>query len=90
MGGTKNDRLWEAAGTIVGFAACTAIAVQIVHLFAVRTSVSLSLPYTAMYVVVFLFWVFYGLRFKRIAVWLTNIVGLMLQMILLIGYFMFL
>lgn len=85
----KNERAWEVAGTLVGISTSIAILLQIIHLFQVQSSSSLSIAYLSLFILIFGFWTFYGFRFKRIAVWLTNIIALCLQAVLLAAYFLF-
>ena len=77
------DSVFEATGTVVGFAASLLIAIQI-HAELVRESQStLSICYVGGFMLIFLFWTVYGLRFKRLAIWLTNGTATVLQATLL-------
>jgi uncharacterized protein with PQ loop repeat len=86
----ENEKLWEIGGTLVGISTSIAILLQIIYLFHTRDSSSFSLAYLSIFILIFGFWTAYGFRFKRIAVWLTNVIALCLQAVLLITYFMFL
>lgn len=85
----KGERYWEVAGTLIGLSTSIAILLQIIHLFQVRSSSSLSVAYVSLFILIFGFWTLYGFRFKRIAVWLTNMIALCLQVFLLTAYFFF-
>lgn len=79
-----SDRAWESAGTIVGLAACSFIALQLYHEWLSESASSLSPFHLIGFIFVYLFWFFYGLRFKHIGVWLPNAVATILQLILFI------
>ena len=85
----KSEKLWEIGGKIIGISTSVAILLQIIRVFQVQGSSSLSLPYLSVFIVIYGFWTLYGFRFRRIAVWLTNIIALCLQAALLITYFLF-
>lgn len=83
------DAYWEAGGIAFGMLGCVAIAIQIIHLMQMKTSISLSCLNIALWMLYYAFWCAYGFRFKRIAVWCTNLVATMLQCGLLGCYFIF-
>lgn len=85
----KADRLWETGGIAFGMLGCAAIAIQIIHLVQTKTSISLSYLNIAMWMLNYAFWCAYGFRFKRIAVWCTNLIATVLQFGLLVCYFIF-
>ena len=41
------------------------------------------MSYAAGFVVIFLFWTLYGVRFRRVALWLTNGIAVAMQLLLL-------
>ncbi len=72
-------KIWESAGTIVGLSACSFIALQLQHEGATEAPSSLSLYHLVGFIFVYLFWFFYGLRFRHVGVWLPNAVATLLQ-----------
>ncbi len=85
----ENEKLWEIGGTIIGISTSIAILFQIFRVFQVGSSSSLSLAYLSIFIIIYGFWTAYGFRFRRIAVWITNIIALCLQVVLLAVYFLF-
>jgi uncharacterized protein with PQ loop repeat len=81
------EKRWEMAGTFFGLIACLAITLQIIRLLRTGNAVSLSLSNLLLFVGNYGFWAGYGFRFKRFAVWSTNCLACLLQMILLVLYF---
>jgi len=79
-----SNKTWESAGTLVGLSACVFIALQLYHEWMTDTPSSLSWFHLAGFFFVYLFWFFYGLRFKHIGVWLPNAVATVLQLLLLV------
>ena len=77
------DKYWDFAGVVFGGVGCLAIFGQLMNEITLQGNTSLSLSFVVGYVVVFAFWFFYGLRFKRPAIILTNAVCLLLQTALL-------
>ena len=80
---TVPDSAFEAAGTLVGFSASMLIAIQIYTELSSDKQSTLSAFYVGGFMLTFLFWTVYGLRFKQIAMWLTNGAATLLQAILL-------
>ena len=77
-------KVWETAGTCFGLSACVFIAIQIYYEWLADIPSSLSWFHLVGFVFVYLFWFFYGLRFRHIGVWLPNAVATLLQVLLLI------
>ena len=73
---------WERVGLAMGLLACAAIASQLVHELSSRTPSSLSWPFLLGFALVYAFWFLYGLRFRRLAIWLSNGVAVVLQLLL--------
>lgn len=76
---------FAAAGTLCGLAASACIAAQV---YAEHTSAApstLSPVYASGFLVIFLFWTVYGLRFRRPALWLTNGIASVMQTLLLLA-----
>lgn len=71
---------WERAGLGMGLLACASIGSQLAHELASRAPSSLSWPFLLGFALVFFFWFLYGLRFGRVAIWLSNGVAVLLQL----------
>jgi uncharacterized protein with PQ loop repeat len=82
------DRYFEVAGVVFGLLASMTIASQVYKEFTTDTPSTLSLLYAAGFLVIFIFWTFYGIRFKRTAMWLTNGIAACVQTVLLAAIFM--
>ena len=76
------DAHWERAGLAMGLLACASIASQLVHELSSRIPSSLSWPFLLGFSVAYAFWFLYGLRFRRVAIWLSNGVAMILQLLL--------
>ena len=48
---------------------------------------SLAITYVAGWLIIFSFWLLYGIRFRAVALWLTNSIAVVLQLALLIAVF---
>lgn len=81
---STRDQYWDIAGIVFGGIGCLAILGQLLSEINLDGETSLSLSFVLGYVVVFGFWLFYGLRFKRPAIILTNAICFLLQATLLI------
>ena len=77
------DRYFEVAGTVVGLSASAFIGLQVVAELRNPDPSTLSPGYVAGFLLIFLFWAVYGFRFNRMALWLTNVIAVLLQAILL-------
>lgn len=77
------DRAFEGAGTLVGVLASVFVALQIHTELAHSGPSSLSSAYVLGFLAIFLFWTVYGLRFGRLAIWLTNAIAGVFQSVLL-------
>jgi uncharacterized protein with PQ loop repeat len=73
---------WERLGVAMGLLACSAIASQLVHELSSRTPSSLSWPFLLGFAFVYAFWFLYGLRFGLVAIWLSNGIAAVLQLLL--------
>jgi uncharacterized protein with PQ loop repeat len=78
------DKYFEITGLLVGLLASLSIAAQIYTECATEKPSTLSIIYVLNFLIVFTFWALYGWRFKRIAVWTTNGLAALLQIVLLI------
>ena len=75
--------VFEVMGTVAGLVACFFIAVQLVKEFKMDSPSSLSLSYIVGWCGVFVFWTFYGIRFRASAIFITNSMAAVLQGLLL-------
>ena len=76
------------AGVGIGFIGPSLIGLQIRAEWVSTTNSTLSLGYLFGFLMIFVFWFLYGFRFKRIALWFGNALGVILQ-IILIGIILF-
>jgi hypothetical protein len=66
----------------MGLLACTSIGSQLVHELSSTAPSSLSWPFLLGFSCVYGFWFLYGLRFRRVAIWLSNGIAVALQLLL--------
>lgn len=78
------EYIFETIGFIAGIFACFVIAIQIFKEFKSEESSSLSYGYIIGWGIIFIFWGLYGIRFDAKALYITNGVGTILQIILLL------
>jgi len=78
------ERYFEVAGVCIGFTGPVLIALQISAEWTRITPSSLSPGYVVGFLAVYVFWFLYGLRFNRVALWLGNVLGVVLQTVLLV------
>ncbi len=79
-----SENTFEAAGLCVGFVGPILIVLQLHAEWMNKSPSSLSPGYLAGFLTVYFFWFLYGLRFRRLAVWLGNLIGVVLQALLLV------
>ncbi len=79
-----SDRTWDNLGVVFGFIACSAIARQVVHEWRIPEQSSVSLWFVVGFLLVYLFWFLYGLRFARRGIWLPNAIASGLQIVLMV------
>ena len=78
------DRCYEAMGTIVGLLASVSTGTQVLAECSIDTPSTMSRLYAIGFLFVFLFWTIYGIRFRRLALWLTNGIAVFMQTLLLV------
>jgi hypothetical protein len=78
------EKHFEVMGTAVGFLASLSIAAQVYAEHSSQTPSTVSGIYALGFLVIFMFWTLYGLRFKRPALWITNGIAVLMQTLLLI------
>jgi uncharacterized protein with PQ loop repeat len=79
------EKYFEMAGTFFGLVACMSIATQVYAEITTDAPSTLSITYTGGFLIIFIFWSIYGLRFKRPALWVTNSIAVVIQILLLIA-----
>lgn len=77
------ENTFEVTGVCFGFVGPVLIALQLHAEWVSAAPSSLSPGYLAGFLLVYFFWFLYGLRFRRLAVWLGNLIGVVLQALLL-------
>ncbi len=85
---TIPDKYFEIAGTFFGFLASATIGAQVIKEFSTDTPSTMSPLYVVGFLVIFVFWTLYGIRFNRMALWLTNGVAVVMQSLLVIITFL--
>lgn len=78
------DTYYEAMGTVVGLLASVAIGTQVLAEYSTDTPSTMSPFYAIGFLSIFLFWTLYGIRFRRLAIWLTNGIAVFMQTLLLV------
>jgi len=77
------EKYFEVTGVCFGFFGSALIAVQLHAEWASKAPSSLSPVFIAGFLAAYSFWLLYGLRFRRVAVWVGNIIAVILQALLL-------
>ena len=75
------DSAWENLGIAFGALGCTSIVLQIVHEWRTPGPSTVSVWFLVGFLLVYVFWFLYGLRFKRRGIWLPNGVAAVLQLV---------
>jgi len=78
------DKVFETIGVAFGIAALGLIAVQVHAEWVNPEPSTLSPVFVAGFMVNYLFWCLYGVRFRRFAMWFVNGVAMLLQLCLLV------
>jgi hypothetical protein len=78
------EKYFEIAGTVFGLLASVTIATQVYAEYTTDMPSTVSVIYVLGFLVIFLFWTIYGLRFKRPALWITNGIAVLMQAVLLL------
>lgn len=77
-----SDRAWEVAGMVFGAIGAVSIGYQILHELRTPGRSSVSVWFVAGFLSIYVFWLLYGIRFRRPAIWLSNAAASALQLIL--------
>ncbi len=75
---------FEIVGISIGLLTCIIIFFQVIKEYRSKEKSTLSLSYVFGWVLIFLFWTFYGIRFRALAILLTNATAFILQIAMLI------
>lgn len=78
------ERFFEWAGLSVGIIGPILILSQIRAELTNPVPSTLSPLYLTGFLIVYFFWFLYGVRFRRVAVWMGNLLGTILQVLLLV------
>ena len=74
--------IFEAMGIVAGLSACFVVTVQVWKEHRSHHPSSLTNVFLFGWLLIYLFWCFYGIRFEAIAMWFTNGIAFMLQVLL--------
>ena len=73
------ENIFELMGVIAGLLGCSVIFIQVYKEWTSKQPSTLAISYVIGWMMIFSFWLCYGLRFRAIAIWLPNIFALSLQ-----------
>jgi len=76
-----SDRTWDNLGVLVGVVACGTIGYQVIHEWRTPVPSSVSIWFVLGFLLVYVFWFFYGIRFGRRGIWLPNAVAAVLRVL---------
>ena len=76
---------FERVGVAMGLLACFSIGSQVLHELSSPRPSSLSWLFLLGFTLIYSFWFLYGLRFRRLAIWLPNAIAVVLQLMLVAG-----
>jgi len=76
-----SDTAWDNLGILVGCLACGTIGYQVIHEWRAHAPSSVSIWFVVGFLLVYLFWFLYGVRFGRRGIWLPNAVAAILQVL---------
>lgn len=78
------EKYFEIAGSVFGFLASASIATQVYAEYSTDRPSTMSIVYAMGFLIIFAFWTLYGIRFNRVALWLTNGIAVLIQTLLLL------
>jgi uncharacterized protein with PQ loop repeat len=76
-----SDRTWDNLGVLIGCLACGTIGYQVLQEWRTSAPSSVSIWFVSGFLLVYLFWFLYGVRFGRRGIWLPNAVAAALQVL---------
>jgi uncharacterized protein with PQ loop repeat len=74
--------MFEGMGIFAGLSACFVVLVQVLKEYRSNDPSSLTNIFLFGWLLIYLFWCFYGIRFDAIAMWFTNGIAFTLQVLL--------
>ena len=74
--------LFEVIGVIAGLAGCMTVLIQLIKEYKSSTPSSLTTFFLVGWLFIYAFWGLYGVRFETVALWLTNAIAFVLQILL--------
>lgn len=74
--------LFELVGVVAGLAGCMTVLIQLIKEYKSSTPSTLSTFFLIGWLFIYSFWGLYGVRFETIALWLTNAIAFVLQILL--------
>lgn len=79
--------LFESIGIVAGLTACFVLLIQLIKEYRSTTPSSLSAFFLIGWIFIYGFWALYGVRFDALAIWLTNGIAFLLQIMLCVVVF---
>ncbi len=79
-----SDNHVEAAGTVFGLLTPATIATPVYAAYSTNRPSAVSPVYALGFLVIFVFRTLYGIRFNRVALWMTNGIAVLVQTLLLL------
>jgi len=77
-------QVFEVIGVGAGLTGCAVITIQLLKEIRLKQPSSMALGFVLGWLFIYLFWVLYGIRFKTLALWLTNGIAVLLQLAVVI------
>ena len=74
--------LFELVGVVAGLAGCMTVLIQLIKEYKSSFPSSLSSFFLIGWLFIYAFWGLYGVRFETIALWFTNAIAFVLQILL--------
>ncbi len=78
------DKHFEIAGILAGLLASVSICSQAYAEYYSNTASTISPFYALGFLFIFIFWTIYGIKFGRMAIWITNGIAANMQALLLV------
>lgn len=76
-----SETAWDRCGVLFGVVGCSTIGYQVWHEWRTPGPSTVSPWFIAGFFSVYLFWFLYGLRFRRPAIWVSNALAVVLQLL---------
>ncbi len=74
--------LFKLVGVVAGLAGCMTVLIQLIKEYESSVPSSLSTFFLIGWLFIYAFWGLYGVRFETIALWFTNAIAFVLQILL--------